>query len=73
MKKSYEAPRLNSHGRVNKLTAASGQLGFNDFFFAEKGEPTQMNGSLNVCVTKPGTGVCVNPKSTDPKYTPTKK
>ena len=72
MKKSYQEPKLNSHGTVSKLTAASGELGFSDFFFAAKGNPTPGNGSLNVCVFKPGTGVCKNPKASDPKYTPTK-
>jgi hypothetical protein len=72
MKKSYQAPRLNSHGTVSKLTAASGELGFNDFFFAAKGNPTKGNGSLNVCVFKPATANCLNPKADDPKYHPTK-
>ncbi len=62
MKKSYQAPRLNSHGTVSKLTAASGELSPTDLFFGRAGTtPTQGTGSLNACIQR--NGQCVDPNA----------
>lgn len=62
MKKSYQAPKLNSYGTVSKLTAASGELGFNDLFFGRPGTtPAKGNGTLNACIQTGGK--CVDPNA----------
>jgi hypothetical protein len=62
MKKSYQAPTLNSHGTVSKLTEASGELGFQDLFFGRPGEtPKGGNGTLNACIQT--NGQCLDPNA----------
>ncbi|RAM51550.1 MAG: putative RiPP precursor [Hapalosiphonaceae cyanobacterium JJU2] len=62
MKKSYQAPKLNSHGTVSKLTASSGEFGFQDLFFGRPGtEPTKGNGTLNACIQV--NGQCLDPNA----------
>lgn len=62
MKKSYEAPKLSSYGTVSKLTAASGELGFQDLFFGRPNTtPTRGNGTLNACIQT--NGKCVDPNA----------
>ncbi len=62
MKKSYQAPTLNSHGTVSKLTEASGELGFQDLFFGRPGTtPTKGVGTINACIQIDGK--CVDPNA----------
>lgn len=65
MKKSYQAPTLNSHGTVSKLTAASGEIGFQDLFFGRPGTtPARGSGTLNACIQTNGN--CLDPNAGGP-------
>ena len=62
MKKSYQAPKLNSYGTVSKLTEYSGETSFNDLFFGSAGTtPASGHGTLNACIQTGGK--CVDPKA----------